>query len=203
MSNILLIYIISLVIILYIYNKTQYDTKYIHSDKYNKNFYIKDNMDNVMTDKSIEYLNNLSIKIDKLVSFMYKESLPNAQVASRLYYGWSNCKLGEIEQNSQSIAYTLNKNSEIRLCIRKSETELENENTSIFVLLHELSHMASSSVGHGEEFKQNFSYITHLASFLGIYTPENFNISPKSYCGFEINSTPCSYGTCVVGRKKI
>ena len=66
----------------------------------------------------------------------------------------------------------------------------------MFVILHELGHVASISYGHEEEFKNNFSYITHLASSLGIYKPEDFSSNPKTYCGTKINTSPCSGGTC-------
>ena len=41
-----------------------------------------------------------------------------------------------------------------------------------------------------------FNYITHLASSLGIYKPEDFRSNPKTYCGTVINSSPCSENTC-------
>jgi hypothetical protein len=170
------------------------DTKLINSQKYNKYFYVKENLP---SDPAVEYLNDLSRKIDQLVTYMYQEQLPNTYVSTKLYYNWANCTLGEIPSGMNTIAYTLNKGTEIRLCIRNGSNKFEDPNTSMFVILHELAHVMSDSKDHTDEFKANFSYITHLASFIGIYKPEDFHRSPKTYCGFEINTTPCSYGTCV------
>ena len=199
-GNLLIILLVVFLVSYVIYNNynNKIDTKMIYSNKYDKYFYIKDNMSNV--DESLNYLNDLSVKISKLVDYMYKENLPNKYVSSKLYFSWLNCKLGEIPSNADSIAYTLGKGVEIRLCIRKNNKEFEDPNTSMFVLLHELAHIMSESKGHTTEFKNNFSYITHLASYLGIYKPENFHTNPKTYCGFEINTTPCSYGTCAIKK---
>jgi hypothetical protein len=142
------------------------------------------------------YLATLNDKINKLVDYMYKNKLPDADTANRLYYRWSKCELKETNSTEKSAAYTLNKSTEIRICIRDNHNNFENINTSMFVILHELGHVMSVSYGHGEEFKNNFSYITHMASKLGLYKPEDFINNPKTYCGTQINSTPCISGSC-------
>ena len=73
----------------------------------------------------------------------------------------------------------------------------------MFVILHELAHVMSISYGHEDEFKNNFSYITHLASSLGLYKPQDFQTNPKTYCGTEINTTPCSEGSCEYNTMKM
>lgn len=142
------------------------------------------------------YLASLNERICKLVDYMYANKLPDVDTANRLYHRWSKCKLKETNSSETSAAYTLNKSSEIRICIRNKNGNFENINTSMFVILHEISHCASISFGHNEEFKNNFSYITHLASKLGLYKPEDFVNDPKTYCGTVINTTPCQNGSC-------
>lgn len=142
------------------------------------------------------YLSLVNKRINTIVDYMDKNNLPNYDTAKRLSSRWNSCDLKETSSNEKSAAYTLNKCSELRLCIRKSNGSFENINTSMFVVLHELAHVMSVSFGHGDEFKENFSYIVHLASKLKLYSPEDFNNSPKTYCGVEINSTPCLNGSC-------
>lgn len=149
------------------------------------------------------YLAQINKKINELVNHMYINKLPDSDTANRLYDRWSKCQLKETNSSESSAAYTLNKSTEIRLCIRDAQGNFEDINTSMFVILHELAHVMSVSYGHGEEFKNNFSYITHLASSLGIYKPELFQLSPKTYCGVSITSTPCSTdGSCSINAFK-
>lgn len=151
------------------------------------------------TDKQIaaNYLAALTSKVDKLVIYMKNNQLPNQVIADRLYHRWSNCVLKETSSTDKSVAFTVNKSSEMRICIRSINSQFEDPNTAMFVILHELAHVMSVSYGHNEEFKNNFAYITKLASQLGIYTPEDFTRVPKSYCGTIISSTPCSNEQCV------
>ena len=148
-----------------------------------------------------DYLAKIRHKVDVLVDYMYKKGLPDPDTAKRLFQRWTSCELKETNSTEKSAAFTLNKSSEIRLCIRDHQGNFENPNTSMFVILHELAHVMSVSYGHGEEFQNNFNYITHLASQLGVYKPEDFASRPRMYCGTEINTTPCDRGTCEFGTK--
>ncbi len=158
--------------------------------------------DNENKQTAANYLAILNSKINKLIDYMNLHNLPDPDTAKRLYHRWMECELKETNSNEKSAAYTLNKSAEIRICIRDQNDNFENINTSMFVILHELSHVASISYGHEEEFRNNFSYITHLASSLGIYKPENFKQTPKMYCGTAINTTPCSENTCTFNNLK-
>ena len=126
---------------------------------------------------------------------MNEKNLPDKEISQRLKERWESCKFRETSSHESAAAYTINKGDEMRLCVRNNET-LENMNTSMFVVLHELGHLMSISYGHNEEFRNNFSYVVHLASNLGIYKPEDFENKPVEYCGTEINTTPCMSGTC-------
>jgi hypothetical protein len=149
------------------------------------------------------YLAVVNAKINKLVNYMNLHNLPDADTAKRLYHRWMSIELKETNSAEKSAAYTLNKSTEIRLCIR-NQNGFEDPNTSMFVILHELAHVASISYNHTEEFKNNFSYITHLASSLGLYRPEDFERKPKMYCGTQINTSPCSENnSCSFGDIKI
>lgn len=148
-------------------------------------------------DQAANYLAILSNKIDILVNYMKKNNLPNQIIADRLYYRWSNCKLKETSSSDKSVAFTLNKDAEVRLCIRYNG-QFEDINTSMFVLLHELAHVMSVTYGHNEEFLENFSFLVQLASKLNLYIPEDFTKNPKTYCGSFINTTPCSEDRCGV-----
>jgi hypothetical protein len=78
------------------------------------------------------------------------------------------------------------------LCIRdKDENKnLHEHNLLMFVVIHELAHIMSKSIGHNNEFYNNFKFLLNEASTLGIYYPIDFKKNPEQYCGIEVNSNP-------------
>jgi uncharacterized protein YxeA len=168
-----------------------------------QNYEVRKVGDNSNRQTAADYLAIVNAKVNKLIDYMNVHNLPDADTAKRLYHRWMSIELKETNSTEKSAAYTLNKSSEIRLCIRNQNGNFEDLNTSMFVILHELAHVASISYNHTEEFKNNFSYITHLASSLGLYRPEDFSKKPKMYCGTQINTTPCSENSCDFNTVKI
>ena len=133
-------------------------------------------------------------KLSQLVNYMYKHNLPSAQRAQILSSRFKHAKFREIGKLDNSAAFTVNKGQEIRICTKdKVNGEPENLNSMMFVALHELAHVMSDQYGHNEEFKQNFSYLTHLAVKLKLYTPENFSKEPVEYCGTKITNSPLQF----------
>jgi hypothetical protein len=63
-------------------------------------------------------------------------------------------------------------------------------NIVMFVLIHEMAHLMTFSVGHTPEFWANFKRILHDAVQCGIYTPVNYAHSPTNYCGMTITDSP-------------
>lgn len=170
----------------------------VRSNLDGKEYHVRATADQTKESESADYLARLKERLDKLVMYMSDKNLPNKEIATRLASRWKGCTLKETSHGEKSAAYTVNKGSEMRLCIRKGDGSIENQNTSIFVLLHELAHVMSNSYGHGAEFKENFNYIVHLATSIGVYKPQDFAGAPVNYCGnvVRIHSTPCSDGTC-------
>jgi hypothetical protein len=167
------------------------------TSEYNgKDYEVRKIGDHQTKQTAANYLAILNEKVDKLVEYMYRKNIPDRETARRLYHRWIHCELKETNSSDSSAAFTLNKSKEIRICIRDKDGNFEDPNTSMFVLLHELAHVASITYGHDNEFKQNFSVITQIASGLGLYKPEDFYSNPKTYCGVNINTTPCDENTC-------
>lgn len=141
-------------------------------------------------------LANIVSKVDKIVSYMKKRNLPDANIANRLEVRWkrirSNPKgLRETSPGENSAAYTINKGEQMRICVRdeRSDNLFEKENDSMFVILHELGHLMSKSYGHNLEFKRNFAYITKIAVELGLYKYTNYMENPTTYCNVDITHT--------------
>ena len=86
-------------------------------------------------------------------------------------------------------SYSINKGEEIILCLRTND-KIVDLNTMMFVVLHELAHLATKSIGHTEEFWDNFRWILEEAINIGIYTKQDFKKEAVEYCGMTITSSP-------------
>lgn len=197
------IIILLLILVLIIFYKLYINVDrvtYIKSNFDGNHYYVQDKTNDNIKNEAANYLAKIKLFVNTIVNYMYKNNLPNKDISSRLYKRWSKCLLREMGENEDSVAYTLNKGDEMRICIRHNN-KFENINITYFVILHELAHLMSISYDHTDEFRENFNYIVHLASNLGLYYPEDFSKKPVYYCGTKINTTPCSNGTCIFNKK--
>ena len=51
-------------------------------------------------------------------------------------------------------------------------------NTMMFVVLHEMAHLATESIGHTSEFWENFKWILEESINIGIYIKQEFKKEP-------------------------
>ena len=86
-------------------------------------------------------------------------------------------------------SYSINKGEQIVLCLRNGD-KLVDINTMMFVVLHEFAHLASVSIGHTQEFWDNFRWILEEAINIGIYVKQDFDKKSVEYCGMDITSSP-------------
>ena len=86
-------------------------------------------------------------------------------------------------------SYSVNKGEQIVLCLRNKDS-LVDINTMMFVVLHEMAHLASVSIGHTKEFWNNFRWILEESINIGIYIKQDFEKKPVEYCGMDITSSP-------------
>lgn len=94
--------------------------------------------------------------------------------------------------NDSTTSYSENKGDRIVVCLRQKTKgyPLVEENTVMFVVLHEMAHLMTFSVGHTPEFWANFRRILHDAIGAGIYQNVNYTHSPVPYCGIQITDSP-------------
>lgn len=100
----------------------------------------------------------------------------------------------EKPKSSKYTAYSVNKGEKIVICLRNKDTdELIKINTLMFVSLHELAHVMTKSVGHTEEFWDNFRYLLKKAIKIGIFKHVDYSKEPEPYCGIKITDTPLTF----------
>ena len=67
-------------------------------------------------------------------------------------------------------SYTLDKSS-VHLCLIDETGNYYSDNTLMHVILHELAHVKTDSIGHTPEFHQNFQELLEKAEQVGLYDP--------------------------------
>lgn len=141
--------------------------------------------------KAADLLASVTYNCKKMVDYM-KNKHPKDDRVVRLVEGFNPQKISETLPTSELTAYSENKGEKIAFCLNKKEdgSKLIDLNTLTFVALHELSHIMTPSIGHKQEFWQNFKFLLQNAKEAGIYDPQDYKKNPKEYCGMKITDNP-------------
>ena len=96
----------------------------------------------------------------------------------------------ELPANSRHVAYIVNK-TKLHICLRNNNNKFINQyNRIYFVVMHELAHKITKSIGHTDEFWKNFKLIIETSIKHKLYKYRNYFKDPVKYCGININSSP-------------
>ena len=142
--------------------------------------------------EAADKLANITDKCKKLVEYM-KEKYPEKDNVKRLVDGYNPKKICETLPTSTYTAYSENKGEKIAFCLNKKKEDKDNlidEHTLMFVAIHEMSHVATKSIGHKEEFWDNFNFLLENAKECGVHTPRDYKNDPVEYCGMDIHDNP-------------
>jgi hypothetical protein len=136
-------------------------------------------------------LASVTQKMKDMVKYM-NEKHPEDPRTIRLVEGFNPKKISETLPTSELTAYSENKGEKLAFCLNttKEGNKLIDINTLTFVALHELSHIMTESVGHKQEFWQNFKFLLENAKKANIYNPIDYKKKPQEYCGMKINDNP-------------
>jgi hypothetical protein len=121
----------------------------------------------------------------------------------RLVKRWPYTSISETSSNSTDAAFSYNKGQTIAFCVRDKSGALEDLNTSMFVAIHELAHVATAGYnGHDTEFFDTMRFLLKIAiEDVGVYQYRPYETQPTSYCGHDIAVSPFTCyknGTCSV-----
>lgn len=209
-ANIAFILIASLTVIGYL-KKSKYEVVYVKSTINGKEYLVRNLPDK---QQASDLLARLSINLEKLVNYLENEYEKIDQIydkyiekddkvqhigkdkfkedVKRLIKNFNPDEFSESTPDAQYTSYSVNKGEKIVFCLRSREKEEEivKKNIMMFVALHELAHLMTKSVGHKQEFWDNFKILLKIAIDLNIYTHIDFNNKPADYCGTQITDTP-------------
>jgi hypothetical protein len=141
--------------------------------------------------EAADLLATVTGKCREFVDYM-KTAEPNDPRVKKLVNGFNPKKISETLPTSELTAYSENKGEKIAFCLNKTKTgtTLIDINTLMFVALHELTHVLTTSIGHKDEFWANFKYVLGHAKTAGIYEPIDYKKEPQQYCGITITDNP-------------
>ena len=180
-------FVLFLCLIIY-YQSDAFDLKCIIASKDGNRYCVRERE---KMELAANLLADVTQKMKDTVNFI-KQKHPEDPRTKRLVNGFNPKKISETLPTSELTAFSENKGEKIAFCLNKSKngTKLIDINTLTFVALHELSHIATESVGHKQEFWQNFKWVLQNAKEAGIYSPIDYKKYPEEYCGMTINDNP-------------
>lgn len=141
--------------------------------------------------ESADLLAEVTGKCKDLVAYMQKHHSDQPRVI-KLVKGFNPKAITETLPTSELTAYSENKGEKIAFCLNttKGGDTLIDVNTLTFVAIHELAHIMTTSVGHKQEFWNNFKYLLEQAKIANIYMPVDYKKKPQEFCGLTINDNP-------------
>jgi len=147
--------------------------------------------DDLKQQEVVDLLARITVKCKKLVKYMHEKN-SDKECVKRLHKGYNPKTVKEILPTSEFTAYSENKGEKLAFCTttRKDGGSLIEENTLMFVALHELAHIMTKSIGHTPEFWQNFKFLIKCAKECGVYKPEDYKKRNINYCGMTITDNP-------------
>jgi predicted metal-dependent hydrolase len=182
-----IIIIATIIGIYYIYNYyANYGLITVKSNVDNKEYIVQ------IKDDSLEAANLIAKIREKLVILMEHLEKSYGNNDNRIKQLKKNFRPDRLKEGVTTPGYTsysINKGEQIILCLRNND-ELVDINTLFFVVLHEFAHLATESIGHTEEFWDNFRWILEEAINIGLYIKQDFKIKNVEYCGMSITSSP-------------
>lgn len=178
-----LIFFILIIILMYLIYKPG---KYIKSSIDNLDYFVSDSKISPTSEEIADTLALIRKNITTLTNYLKNKN--NGEYQNYINELIETTKDIEISENTKNIytSYTINK-KELVFCVKSKETgKIHEMNLLMYVVLHELAHIACPEYGHTELFKKIFKYLLSQAEKINIYHPINFSLEHQEYCGMNI-----------------
>ena len=145
---------------------------------------------------NIQKASNLLARTTEKLEYLVEnvgQRYPKRENVKRLVENFNPTTIKETLPTSEYTAYSENKGEKLAFCLNKKKQNNDNlidSNTLTFVAIHEVAHIMTASVGHTEEFWNNFKFLLENAVELKLYTPVDYKKEPENYCGMNITDNP-------------
>ena len=132
-------------------------------------------------------LSRIRARLDKLVAHMKNKYGEEDKKVIRMISRYGGIEMSESSNKDGYETYTRDKGEEMVFCLRhKAKGDIHDINTLMFVAIHELAHVYSSSYHHTKEFWANFKFLLREATHINIYNAVNYASQPVEYCNMTI-----------------
>jgi len=187
--NIVIVIFIIIVASKLYFDSDSFNLRCIISDVNGNKYCVRDRNKLELAADRLAHVNN---NLNKLVNHLSKK-YPDKENVRRLVKGYNPKKIYETLPTSEFTAYSENKGEKLAFCLdteKNSKGRLIDMNTLMYVALHEVSHIATKSIGHNDEFWNNFKFMITEAKEINIYNPVDYKKEPARYCGMNISDNP-------------
>lgn len=189
----LLVLIILLIITLIIFYLINYRSMtFLRSPIDNRYYMVRDLPDKEIAVNTLAQLrNNILILLNHLNMYKDTKYSDYGQYITQLSDRITDVTVGENRESSTTTSYSVNKGEELVVCLRSREqwNKMHNKNILMYVILHEIAHIACPEFGHTPLFKKIFAFLTYVAVDLKLYEKIDFDNRPEEYCGIKITSS--------------
>jgi hypothetical protein len=182
--------------IVYIYLETKsLDVTYVKSTIDNREYLVRNLPDKQEAADLLAKIQDTMVKlIDGIMQPSRQENFTeqNKEDIKRLKSNYRDGNFSESNPGNKYTSYSINKGEKIVFCIRAKDgsNRLEPLNTMLFVAIHEMAHLMTKSIGHGQDFWDNMRFLLKEAIDMGLYEKEDYISNPVDYCGTVINDSP-------------
>ncbi len=188
----IVIIIIIIILLIVFVSSIRHDVKYVISYIDNKEYLVLDKHDSIQAANTLARIRQnmleISHTLNKHQNDKYKEYKTYIQ---RLNKKIGYTKINEGGNDGSYTSYSVNKGDQLVFCLRSKKYKdiLHDINLVMYVVLHEMSHIACPEYGHTQLFYKIFKFITNVAIDMGKYKKVNFNRDPTEYCGLIISDS--------------
>lgn len=143
--------------------------------------------------RAADLLATLRMRLGQLMDSLV-QAFPNKPQVQRLQQNFKAdpTRFLESTPDAEHTSYSVNKGESVHFCLRQRDgsEQIVDDNVMMFVALHEMSHFITKSIGHDQEFWNNFGWLLREAEQRKLYTPTDFKSHPVMYCGVTITDSP-------------
>jgi len=156
-----------------------------HNGKF---FEVLDEMNN--QGKAVRFLEKIDRRISHFVKHLEEKHHNDKRI--KRFSKLKHRKIIEPELIKGTSSYTINKGEILAFCVRlkHNNTIFHDEEILDFVIIHELAHVISKSIGHTREWLSNFKFLLQSLAESNLYIPVDYSKKNDNYCGVKVTNNP-------------
>lgn len=182
----LLLALFVIVVIVVMWLKARYqEVEYKESKTDGKTYLVRRLPD---SQEAANRLGRVNLESQQLLKHL-STKFPKSKAVKRLVGKYHPDAISEGSPDSGYTSYSVNKGEKIVICIRQSDMTFVDHNILMYVVIHELAHLMTKSVGHTKEFWSNFKVMLKEAVSINLYRKVDFNNKAEPYCSIKITSS--------------